>query len=306
MTKVPEQIDIMVNNECNAKCGFCVQEATYKSPTRDDQRFLAGVEKHVTDYYALGGRKIIITGGEPTLRPKRVEKVLDVLSTLSGLELIAMYTNGSRLLREQDGTTIACRLRSKGLQFVNHSVHHHNPEKNRAIFDLDELADPRDIAEHLREINQPFRYCATLQKGGLERAEDIVEYAEFAREQGAQDIYLRQLFQIAPEVSRNTNVLEYTERRFVPAGPIVKELVKHGFSIESDRADFQGRAKREYKLLDTKGFPVFFSTLEIGREQASELPYLVVMPNGELYSTWCGENYKIHSLREWANECEAK
>lgn len=302
MITVPEQIDIMVNNECNAKCGFCVQKATYKSPTRDDQRFLSGVEKHVKDYYDLGGRKIIITGGEPTLRPQRVEKVLQTLTKFNGLELIAMYTNGSRLLREHDGMTIAHRLRNNGLQFINHSVHHHNTEKNREIFNLDDLADPREVAQHLREIKQPFRYCATLQKGGLETAEDVAEYVTFAREQGAQDVYLRQLFQIAPEVSRNPGVLEYIERRFVPASPIVKELLKQGFSMETDRADFQGRKKREYKLLDNKGFPVFVSELEIGREQAQALPYLVVMPNGELYSTWCGETHNIKSLREYAEE----
>lgn len=102
-SRIPEQIDIMVNEECNAKCGMCIQEITYKSGSDSEDDFMDAVRKHFEDFYDLGGRKVIITGGEPTLRPARVEKVLQELAKYEDLELVAMYTNGSRLLKEIDG-----------------------------------------------------------------------------------------------------------------------------------------------------------------------------------------------------------
>jgi molybdenum cofactor biosynthesis enzyme MoaA len=297
MVKVPEQIDIMVNRECNARCGFCIQEATFKPETASDEKFLAGVQKHIDDYTTLGGRKVIITGGEPTLKPSRVEAVLDILAPYS-LDLVVMYTNGSQLLRQFRGKAIAQMLKEKGLDYVNHSVHHHDPAKNKVIFGIQNLPDASIIAEHLREISLPLRYCATLQKGGLETADDILQYLAFASSNKAQDVYFRELFKVSRESASNTAPIKYTKARFVPAQPIIEALVQKGIVPIGQRTGFQGRNKNELELRTKDGFPFFISTLEIGNEHAEELPYLTIMPNGNLYSTWCGEKYLVPSLRE--------
>ena len=52
------------------------------------------------------------------------------------------------------------------------------------------------------------------------------------------------------------------------------------------------------------GFSFYTSQLEIGREKAEELPYLVIMPNGNLYSTWMGEQFKVDSLRKFIESGE--
>lgn len=303
--RIPEQIDIMINEECNARCGMCIQEITYKPGVDSKEKFIEAVRKHFGDFYELGGRKVIITGGEPTLRPDRVERVLRELSRYDDLELIAMYTNGSRLLKQRNEETIAQRLLKSGLQFVNLSIHHHDTAKNSAVFGI-EKDDPRDVSAHLREIRLPFRYCATLQKGGLETTEDVLDYVEFARENGAVDVYLRQMFEVQlvdtgglsskrlPIVKKG---LEYIRENFVDVRPIIENLGRQGYIVE-ERDDFQGREKHETRLQTPRGYGFFISTLEIGTETAKELPYLVVMPNGGLYSTWMGETSRIDSLRE--------
>jgi molybdenum cofactor biosynthesis enzyme MoaA len=301
MVKVPEQIDIMVNRECNARCGFCIQEATFKPETASDEKFLAGVQKHVEDYVALDGRKVIITGGEPTLRPNRVEAILDILAPYS-LDLVVMYTNGSQLLRQFRGKTIAQMLKEKGLDYVNHSVHHYDPAKNKAIFGIQNLLDASAIAKHLREIGLPLRYCATLQKGGLETADDILQYLAFASSNKAQDVYLRELFNVNKESASDIAPIEYSEARFVPAQSIIEGLAQKGIASVNQRTGFQGRNKNELEFRTKEGFPFFISTLEIGNERAEELPYLTIMPDGKLYSTWCGEKYRVQSLREAVSE----
>ena len=302
--RIPEQIDIMINEECNARCGMCIQEITYKSGSDGEENFMDAVRKHFGDFYELGGRKVIITGGEPTLRPERVERVLQELSRYDDLELIAMYTNGSRLLKDKDRVSIAKRLINAGLQFVNLSIHHYDTAKNNAVFGI-EKDDPRDVSVHLREIGLPFRYCATLQKGGLETTEDVLEYIDFARQNGAVDVYLRQMFEVQlvdtgglspkrlPVVKKG---LEYIKKNFVDVRPISADLSEQGYKVE-ESDNFQGREKHETKFQTPEGYSFFISTLEIGNETAKELPYLVIMPNGGLYSTWMGETSRIDSLR---------
>lgn len=301
--RIPEQIDIMINEECNAKCGMCIQEITYKSGSDSEEKFIDAVQKHFGDFYELGGRKVIITGGEPTLRPDRVERVLQELSRYDDLKLIAMYTNGSRLLRERDGESIAQKLLKAGLQFANLSLHHYDTAKNNAVFGI-EKDDPLDISAHLRNIGLPFRYCATLQKRGLETIGDVLDYVEFARQNGAVDVYLRQMFEVQlvdtgglspkrfPVVKKG---LGYIRKNFVDVRPIIENLGRQGYKVE-ESGDFQGREKHETRFQTPGGYSFFISTLEIGNETAKELPYLVVMPNGGLYSTWMGETSRIDSL----------
>ena len=294
----------MVNEECNARCGMCIQEITYKSGSDSEDDFIDAIQNHFREFYELGGRKVIITGGEPTLRPARVEKVLQELAKYEDLELVAMYTNGSRLLKERDGESIAQRLLNAGLQFVNLSVHHYDVDKNNAVFGI-EKDDPRDVSAHLREIGLPFRYCATLQQSGLETTDDVLRYVDFAKQNGAVDVYLRQMFEVQlldtgglspkrlPVVQRG---IEYIGENFVDVTPIIGELAKRNHLVDENR-DFQGRKKHETRYQTLDGFNFFISTLEIGNENARELPYLVIMPNGGLYSTWMGETSRIESLR---------
>ena len=297
MAQIPEQIDIMINNECNARCGFCVQEATYKALSEDNATFLAGVQKHVSDYVSLGGKRIIVTGGEPTLRPEQLEQVLHFLAQVGDLEFVTMYTNGSQLLRTREGESIAQRLRDRGLSCVNHSVHHFDANKNRAVFRISGIPNPADVATHLRTIGLPFRYCATIQKGGLENTKDLVGYLKFAEENGAKDVYFRELFQIDPESASKMGPVEYTRQHFIPVDSLVSQLKSAGCIEAGQRSQFQGRQKNEIGMTTKTGFPFFVSTLRIGKEQSEKLPYLVVMPDGHLYTTWCGTKFRIPSLK---------
>ncbi len=301
MKKVPEQIDLMVNSECNARCQMCIQEITWKIPTGEKDLFMKGVADYTREFYELGGRKVIITGGEPTLRPARIVFVLEELSNYPDLELIAMYTNGSRLLKETDGETLAQKLKASGLHYVNLSSHHYDSVKNNRIFGID-VGNAQVIGKHLRDIDMPLRFCATLQKGGLETPEDVMKYLDFAQQCGAQDAYLRELFRVHNVDSSNEAIrehLEYIDFNFIPLKPVIEGLRTSGAIQIGQRTNFQGREKNESAFETTKGFPFYTSELEIGREKSEELPYLVVMPNGNLYSTWMGEQFKVDSLRNF-------
>lgn len=299
--KIPEQIDVMVNSECNARCQMCIQEITWKIPTGEQDPFTRGVADYISEYHDLGGRKVIITGGEPTLRPSRVTSTLEELSRYPDWNLIAMCTNGSRLLKESDGETLAQKLKQGGLHYVNLSTHHYDSEKNNRIFGID-TGNPRVIGKHLSDIGMPLRLCATLQKSGLETTDDVLRYLDFAQECGAKDVYLRELFRVYNVDSNNEAIrghLEYIDFNFVPLKPVIERLRESGATQTGQRANFQGREKNELAFETKTGFPFYTSQLEIGREKSEELPYLVIMPNGNLYSTWMGKQFKVDSLKKF-------
>lgn len=245
--------------------------------------------------------KSLLQGGEPTLVPSRTFAVLNELGKFKDLELIAMYTNGSRLLNESDGKTLTQKLKEEGVQYVNLSVHHYNKDKNNRIFGID-VGDTKLTCKHLNDIGIPFRFCATLQKDGLENTDDILKYLDFAAESGAKDAYLRELFRIYNADTRDDAIrgrLNYIAYNFVHLKPIIDDLQQKGATKVGERTNFQGREKNELAFETKNGFPFFTSQLEIGREKAEELPYLVVKPNAHLYSSWMGPEFIIDSLKEF-------
>src|SRR5204862_3526810 len=90
LTASNRQFDIMVTTACNARCPFCVQEATFKPSHASDEHFLTAIQVHFADFYREGGRKVVITGGEPLLVPRRVLAVLDVLAQFRDLHVKAL------------------------------------------------------------------------------------------------------------------------------------------------------------------------------------------------------------------------
>ena len=298
---IPEQIDIQVTGRCNARCGMCIQEITYKAQDQGERIFSEGVQRNLQSFYELRGKKIIITGGEPTLVPGRVELVLEIAHSLGNWDLIAMYTNGSGLTREHlrdPSRSIAQRLKDLSLQCIDLSVHHYDSEKNRSIFGSRQI-DPVQVSTHLQKIGLPFRYCATLQRGGLESGKEVLEYLKFAQQNGAKDVYFRELFRVDRTQVTHPERVNYLDEHLVSLNTILGDLSMRGYSPIDSRNDFQGRKKTQLEYRTSGGFPFYFSQLEIGREVKEELPYLVIMPNGQLHSTWHGKGDYIDDLKEY-------
>lgn len=295
--QIPEQFDIMVTTDCNACCPFCVQEATYKPASVSDDIFISGLREQFRIFYELGGRRVVITGGEPTLTMGRVLSALDMLSSYPDLVVKAIYTNGSRLLSpvsKNDSRTIAQQLKESGLGCVNLSVHDHDPADNEKIFCLPEVPGTEAIARHLCDCGLPFRFNLTLQQPGIENYEQFVRYVTWAFAQGAADIYVRDLFAYGfdkPICATSRDTIGFSARnRTNVAGLLTKmreDAMRFRFHAEqSERV----RDKMEYSFeYLPAGKLVHLARLTIGTEDRDEIPYLIYMPDGRLYRGWLGE-----------------
>ncbi len=125
----------------------------------------------------LGVRKVRITGGEPLLR-NHLENLVSMLSSLEGIEDIALTTNGYNLSKK------AKVLKESGLKRITVSLLTLDPNKYRRMVgrsaQLEKVLKGIDIA--LREGFSPVKVNAVIVKGVND--DEILDLAEFCREKG--------------------------------------------------------------------------------------------------------------------------
>lgn len=297
------QFDIMITTVCNARCPFCVQEATFKPSQASEEVFLRALRKHFAEFWRQGGRRVVITGGEPLLFPLKVLRVLEVLAEYRDFEVKAVYTHGRHLLGPMPGgnQTVAEALRDAGLGCVNLSVHHPDNVVNSRIMGLPLEPTVERMTAHLRKIGLPFRLNLTLQQGGVASLDDLVRYVDWGFSLGAKDIYVRELFDMRLTQHRSDtdrNAADHCRKHLVPVLPFVDAL-KHARDfrmVEETRESMRDKTEWVFFYLPVKR-QVFLSSLVIGTECPDGLPYLVLMPDGRLYRGWLGAEDQVRDLR---------
>jgi cyclic pyranopterin phosphate synthase len=103
---------ISVIETCNFRCPYCMPEDRYPQDEIGDSAGRLDFDEieRIARAFALGVRKLRLTGGEPLLRRGLPELVANASCASTGIEDLALTTNGSLLARH------ARALREAGLQ----------------------------------------------------------------------------------------------------------------------------------------------------------------------------------------------
>ena len=112
--RVHRSLRISVTDRCNIRCQYCMPEIA-QFMHADRLLSFAEIAAFVKVVATLGIRKFRITGGEPLMRPE-LPKLFELLSTIAGVEDIALTTNGMLLAEQIEA------LAGAGLQRVNISL----------------------------------------------------------------------------------------------------------------------------------------------------------------------------------------
>lgn len=292
------QVDILVGFGCNARCGFCVQEATRKTPFSPG--WTESLEKAITYVHSKGVRRAVITGGEPTTA-QHASRSLEALQTLRGFDdwqFVAIYTNGSGLLAEVSGKPFAEVASEFGLTDVNLSCHHYDDMTNNDIFDLDNRQPVEEIVSRCQSYGLQVRLDCNLMKSGIENLESILRYLEWARSLRIKDVYFRDLFHFRgstyydPSREDGRGVVAFCESHRIDFQRLLGNIHRSpDFSFLGCRIKNEGYG-REVAFL-YKQTPVYFADLVIGEERPGERTYWVVLPNGCLYDAFTSEAHRI-------------
>lgn len=111
---------ISVTDRCNFRCIYCMPKEIFGR----DYQFLPRaallsyeeITRLARVFVRLGVRKIRLTGGEPLVR-RDVERLVEMLAGIEGLEDLTLTTNGSLLTRQK-----AQALKSSGLRRITISL----------------------------------------------------------------------------------------------------------------------------------------------------------------------------------------
>ncbi len=170
---------ISVTDRCNFRCRYCMPKEVFGPdhaflPRRDLLSF-EEIERLVRAFAGLGVRKVRITGGEPLLR-RHLERLIEKIACVEGIEDISLTTNGSVLTREK-----AQRLRDAGLRRINVSLDALDDPTFQAINDVRfPVARVLEAIDHAAAAGlSPVKINAVIKRGVNEHA--ILDLAEHFR-----------------------------------------------------------------------------------------------------------------------------
>src|SRR6202790_2207550 len=100
--RVHNNLRISVTDRCNIRCFYCMPEANVKFEPRENLLTFEEIERFVRVAVGLGVHKIRLTGGEPLVR-KNLSALIHKLSSIEGIEDLALTTNGVLLAEQAEG-----------------------------------------------------------------------------------------------------------------------------------------------------------------------------------------------------------
>lgn len=293
--EILQDVDMKVypTYECKGDCPFCMTDLRYKAEEVPSDVFIENFKAAFRDYYKNGGRKVLFTGGEPTLRPEKVLGMLEFIKSYD-LALIVLYTNGTRLLDYIDWKkkhkTLIGHLANEGLHAVNLTANHYDVLRRCEIFH-DGQSDPAAIASESRKVGIGLRLNCTLIKDYIGNIDEIKKYLEWAASIGITDVYFRDLFHLKNrELSTrhsNRDKLKFSDDHRVDYNALTSKVEKDSSFVLKNRLT---RHKDHGKTLIFKygEIQVSFGSLEVGNENPEEFTYFTFMPDGKVYKNMNG------------------
>jgi cyclic pyranopterin phosphate synthase len=126
---------ISVTDRCNFRCTYCMPREIFGRDfeflRRDELLTFEEVARLARLFVQLGVEKIRLTGGEPLLR-RDLERLVQMLSRIGGLQDLTLTTNGSLLTREK-----ARAMKEAGLNRITISLDSLDDEVFRTMNDVD-------------------------------------------------------------------------------------------------------------------------------------------------------------------------
>jgi cyclic pyranopterin phosphate synthase len=233
---------ISVTDRCNFRCCYCMPRDVFGTdfPFMDSSELLSFEEiaRLATVFAGLGVRKLRLTGGEPLLR-HGIERLVEQLVGIEGIDEVAMTTNGSLLAKK------AHTLRDAGLTRITVSLDSLDEPTFRALSDVKiPLARVIEgIAAAADAGLSPVKINAVV-KRGINDGQDIVDLAAFGREHGYVVRYIEYMDVGGTNGWRMDDVVSATE---------IIERINTAWPIEPLDPTYVGEVATRYRYLDGVG-----------------------------------------------------
>jgi cyclic pyranopterin phosphate synthase len=170
--RVARKLRISITDRCNMHCMYCMPYNNTEWLEQDNLLSYEEIFNLANIFAALGIKKIRVTGGEPTIRPK-MEDLISSLSKIRGIESVSMTTNGL-LLREK-----AKQLKEAGLTSVNISLDTFRAERFKSMSGIDGLNQVLASIQTADDAGLKLKINTVVVRGWND--DEVLDFARFAR-----------------------------------------------------------------------------------------------------------------------------
>lgn len=179
-----DYLRVSLTDRCNFRCTYCMPENMQFAPQREN---LSSPELLLIcrAFVELGVKKIRLTGGEPLIHPD-FDSLLADISSLEGLERIAITTNGSLLVDKM------AAIKSSKIKQLNISLDSVNPGTFSAITRVGKLEPVlAGIDAAIAAGIERIRLNAVVSKGFNDR--ELGDLVDFAMERGIHIAFIEEM-----------------------------------------------------------------------------------------------------------------
>ena len=239
---------ISVTDRCSFRCVYCMPRELY-----DDHEYLARSEVLTYDEIIrfanivsrFGIAKIRLTGGEPLLR-KQIERLVEGLSGIDGIDDLAMTTNGQFLAKQAEP------LAAAGLTRVTVSLDAIDDEVVRKLIDTDipvsAILDAIDAADAAGL--GPVKINAVVRRGWNEH--QIVPLVDHFRGTGHTVRFIEYMDVGTTNAWKSDEVLESAQ---------ILEILSQRWDLEPVESAYRGEVAARYRFIDGAGEIGFISSV---------------------------------------------
>ncbi len=235
--RVHDYLRISVTDRCNFRCIYCMPPEGVEFIDHSELLTYEEIEEVVKVGARLGIKKLRITGGEPLVR-KDIEKLIEKLSMIEGIEDIALTTNGYYLAKKAEA------LKKAGLTRVNISLDSLHADRFKEISrggHLERVLEGLKAA--FRVGFSPIKINTVLMKGFNDD-----EIADFLRLTINQPLQVRFIEYMPIGHNDETWKNGYLSLEYV------KEIAKNlNFELEESEAIFGNGPAENFKIKGAKG-----------------------------------------------------
>lgn len=203
-------------------------------------------------------------------------------------------TNGSALLREVKGKKIIDYLIDAKLDHLNISKAHYNESINKSImhYQCGEYCSNEDLAKiipYALSKNVRPRLSSLLLADGIHDLNGIVEYIEFYKNLGIDNIIFRELMDYDEVTMINKEKVEYCKRNKVRLNDVWQEVDKDSrfVPVKNILGYYYYVEIYNYKGVDVCSESADLRVQKNEKDKNSDIVYeMVFHPNGNLNGSW--------------------
>ena len=174
--RIGRKLRISVTDRCNMRCMYCMPYNNTEWFEDDNILSYDEIVKLAKIFVGLGVKKIRVTGGEPTIRPK-IESLISALSKINGIKSISMTTNGLLLSDNK-----AKKLKQVGLEGVNISLDTFRADRFKSICGIDGVDKVLASIKAADYAGLKLKINTVVIRGWNE--DEVIDFAKFVRNTG--------------------------------------------------------------------------------------------------------------------------